>query len=310
MCVERHAVAANPTAGYTLRMDENIDYAADDVWERLGVLLSDLEPRPAARCGNVRCEPGWQWRVDLVDYDLWLAVAGQGQFVLGGQRHVINPGTLFWLRPGDEGFARQNPDDPLVVIYVHFSFYPIASKDTAQLGPGVLPSRHIPIQDFARLESLLARIVRLQQQPSPLSVVEARALLKLAVVEAYRQSAFNHGVTNVQPDPRIAHVLQQLHRHPAKRLSLPEAAELANLSPDHFSRLFKSHVGASFRQYSLDVRLDRARHLLEETTLTVSEIAQSLGYDDVFLFSRQCKAHFGSAPTHLRGKSPSRSFNT
>lgn len=290
-------------------MQEHLDYAAGDIWDRLGDLLSELEPRSSARCGNVRCEPDWQWRVDLVDYDLWLAVAGKGQFLLDGHRYVIHPGTLFWLRPGDEGFATQDPDDPLVVIYVHFSFYPNGAGDPVPLTPNILPSRHIPIQDFARIETLLARIVRLQEQPSPLSVVEARALLRLAIIEAYRQSAVDHGVANVQPDPRIAHVLQRLHRQPADRLSLSEAAALANLSPDHFSRLFKAHVGASFRTYSLDVRLDRARHLLEETTLTVSEIAQSLGYDDVFLFSRQCKARFGCAPTHLRRRPRRRTFD-
>lgn len=283
-------------------MEASIDFAAGDVWDSLDDLLSRLEPRPASRCGNVRCGPGWEWRVDLVDYDLWLAVAGSGRFLLNGRRHDVGPGTLFWLRPGDEGFATQDPDDPLVVIYAHFSFHRSGSRHAELLEDNALPARHIPLQDSARIESLLARIVRLQQQPSPLGAVEARALLQLAIVEAYRQHAVDRGVANVQPDPRLALVLHQIHCNPAARLTLPEAARLANLSPDHFSRLFTSYVGTSFRQYGVDVRLERARHLLEETTLTVGEIALSLGYEDVFLFSRQCKARFGRPPTRLRSR--------
>lgn len=287
-------------------MEAGVDYAATDVWGRLEALFARVEPRPATRCGNVRCEPGWHWRVDLVDYDLWLAVAGQGRFVLGGKRYPIRPGTLFWLRPGDDGLATQDPVDPLTVVYVHFDFFPAGAGtgSTAPVGVDLLPTRCIPLRDPSRLEMLLARIVRLQQLPTPLGAIEARLLLHQAVLEAFRQDAINHGAVNVHPDPRIAKVLSQLHRQPAERLSLPRAAALADLSADHFSRLFKEQTGVAFRRYAVEVRLERARHLLEETALAVGEVAQVLGYGDVFLFSRQFKARYGIAPSRLRGGGP------
>jgi hypothetical protein len=43
-------------------------YETDDTWDQLGRFLAGSEPRPTARCGNVRCELGWHWRVDLTDY--------------------------------------------------------------------------------------------------------------------------------------------------------------------------------------------------------------------------------------------------
>jgi AraC-like DNA-binding protein len=283
--------------------DASIDYASPGAWDGLGELFSRLDARPTNRRGNVRCGPGWLWQVDLTDFDLWLAVAGRGRFRLGGTTYPVQAGTLFWLRPGDDGLATQEPDDPLTVVYVHFDFF-AAGGEAAAVGPDRLPGRHIPLTDVARMESLLARIVRLQQLPTPLSAVEARTLLHLALIDAYRQDAVNRGELNVRPDPRVATVLQRLHRAPADRLSLNEAAGLANLSADHFSRLFRAQTGIPFRRYGVDVRLDRARHLLEETSMTVSEIAEALGYDDVFLFSRQCKARFGVAPSRLRGARP------
>ena len=131
-------------------------------------------------------------------------------------------------------------------------------------------------------------------------MIESRLLLHQAILEAYRQDAANHGLPGVEPDPRIARVLAQLHVHPATRLSLAEAAVLAGLSPARFSTLFKSHTGFTFRQYAVNARLDRARDLLEETGLGVSEVANALGYPDPFLLSRQFKARFGLPPTHLR----------
>ena len=287
-------------------MGPHIDYGADGAWQRLTALFAAVEPRPAARCGNVRCEPGWHWRVALTDYDLWLAVAGRGRFVLEGRTYPIRPGTLFWLRPGDDGLATQEPADPLTVVYVHFDFFGAGAERSVPVRADLLPARYVPLRDASRIEMLLARVVRLQQLPTPLGAVEARLLLHQAMLEAYRQDAVNQGAANVHPDPRITAVLARLHRRPAERISLAQAAALADVSADHFSRLFKAHTGTSFRRYAIDVRLERARHLLEETSLPVGEIAQVLGYGDVFLFSRQFKARHGVAPTQLRHGVPHR----
>lgn len=277
-----------------------LDFTAADAWQRVASLLDTHDVRPAARCGNVRCEPGWDWRVDLTDYDLWLAVAGRGRFELEGRTIPIRPGTLFWLRPGFEGLATQDPTDPLTVIYAHFDFVDRHSGQPAAIPPDLLPAPHIPLRDPAPVEMLLARIVRLLQMPLPLGAIEARLLLQQALLDVYRQAALNQGVTNGQPDPRIAPVLVHLHRYPAQRLSLAAAAALVALSPDHFSRHFRATTGRSFRQYTVSARLIRARHLLEETTLSVGAVAEALGYPDVFLFSRQFKAEYGLSPSRIR----------
>jgi AraC family transcriptional regulator of arabinose operon len=280
-------------------MNAHLDYAADP-WTRVASMLDSVEIRPAARCGHVRCEPGWDWRVDLTDYDIWLAVAGRGRFTLEGYDIPIAAGTLFWLRPGFEGLATQEPASPLTVIYAHFDFIDRATGRPVMVGADMLPAPHVPLRDPVRLELLLARVVRLMHLSIPLGMVEARLLLHQTLLEIYRQDALNHGLTNVQPDARIATVLSHLQRHPAQRLSLAAAADLACLSPDHFSRLFRASTGTSFRRYVVQARLARACHLLEETTLTIGEVAEALGYADVFLFSRQFKAAYGAAPSRLR----------
>jgi AraC-like DNA-binding protein len=290
----------DPVRGYNATVDGRMNYRDDDPWGRLTDLFAGVEPRPAPRCGHVRCEPGWRWQVALTDYDLWLAVAGRGRFVLEQQSYPIRPGTLFWLRPGDGGVATQDAANPLTVVYVHFDFFRTPAGGPVLIGADLLPGRHIPLRDWARVEMALARVVRLQQLPAPLAAVEARLLLHQAILEAYRQDATNRGATQMEPDPRIAAVLTRLHRQPAERLSLARAAALAGVSTDHFSRLFSAQTGTSFRRYAIDARLERARHLVEETTLAIGEIALAMGYDDVFLFSRQFKARYGVAPTHLR----------
>ena len=278
----------------------SVDYRSGCAWERLTDLFTRVEPRPDARCGRVRCEPAWHWRTDLTDFDLWLAVSGQGQIRLRHEAHAIRPGTLLCLRPGDDGVVTHRPDDPLTVVYVHFDFFHAGSPRVASVAADLLPARCITVVDPSGIDRLLTRVVRLQQLPSALGAVEARLLLHQAILEAYRHDAANQGVPGVQPEPRVATVLAHLHANPGLRVSLSAAAAIARLSPDRFSRLFHAELGQPFRRYALDVRLDRARHLLDETTMGVADIAGALGYPDAFLFSRQFKARFGVAPSHRR----------
>ncbi len=71
-------------------------------------------------------------------------------------------------------------------------------------------------------------------------------------------------------------------------------------SPAHFSRIFKLVVQQSPQDFLLNLRLSRARHLLAETSLAVSEIADRLDYSDLFFFSRQFKAKTGLSPRDYR----------
>lgn len=277
-----------------------IDYKAASTWHRLASLLSRVEPHPSRHCGRVHCEPGWNWQPRLIDHDLWLAVEGSGQFVLQGQTYSIQPGTLFWLRPGDEGTATQDLNDRLTVVYLHFTFCQPGTDEVVSFDRHDLPSPSIQLSDPARVDMLLTRTVRLMHLARPFGELEARLLLHQAILEIYRQDAAQHQAIEPGPDARIAQVIAHLHAHSSARLPLAEAAAMAGLSPDYFSQLFKTETGMTFRRYALEVRLERARHLLEETTMSVSEIARALGYDEVFLFSRQFKARYGLAPTLLR----------
>lgn len=278
-----------------------IDYTQRDVWQQLAALFDRaLEPRPAAFCGRVRCDPNWTWRPQLVDYDLWFAIKGHGTMQLVGQTYPIRAGTLLCLRPGDTGWCVHDPADPLSVIYIHFDFYPPAQAKHAIVDAAWLPSRYIPTRYPAHIEMLLGRVVELMGTQQGLDHYEAKLVLQQALLAVYREDAMQRGGLPVQLDAGIKQVMTYVRSHPDARLTLRDAATMAGLSPDYFSRRFTSTVGTNFRTYTLHMRLERARYLLQETELPIGHIAQRLGYDDMFLFSRQFKQRYGASPRAAR----------
>ncbi|HEU5103902.1 MAG TPA: AraC family transcriptional regulator [Roseiflexaceae bacterium] len=284
-----------------MNANSSVDYTRPDTWNWLAAVLETLiDLQPTANCGRVLCEPGWHWRPRLLDYDLWLAVKGRGVMCIGDQRYPIQPGTLFFLRPGDSGWATQDPDDRLTVVYLHVEI--ITSPDGLPGDRAWLPSRWIAFADPASIEQLLTRAVRLQELRQPLATVEAGLIVRQALIAIYQQDALNQGVTTTRRDRRVEQVIAYLRSHTDQRISLADAAALVDLAPGYFSRLFTQATGLSFRAFTLQVRLERARTLLEETTMPIGQIAHALGYADVFLFSRQFKQQYGLSPSQARKK--------
>jgi AraC-like DNA-binding protein len=99
----------------------------------------------------------------------------------------------------------------------------------------------------------------------------------------------------------IEPVIKQLRAHPENALSLEQAARITGRSPSTVSRLFKKITGRSFKQYQIWLRLQRAGSLLKtQPNRPVAEIAQSIGFDDPFYFSRLFQKHMGRSPSQYR----------
>ena len=75
---------------------------------------------------------------------------------------------------------------------------------------------------------------------------------------------------------------------------------MAKLSPTHFLRLYRDVFGQTPHKHVIETRLDAARELLLTSTLGVSDICRSLGFENRCAFARVFKQHFGLAPSEMR----------
>ena len=94
----------------------------------------------------------------------------------------------------------------------------------------------------------------------------------------------------------IVYMRQNLNRP----LQVATLAAMAKISPSHFFALFKRRTGCAPMDYFTRLRMERARRLLDATTLSVKEVAAAMGYEDQFYFSRVFKSVTSLAPTEYR----------
>ncbi len=91
-----------------------------------------------------------------------------------------------------------------------------------------------------------------------------------------------------------------MERNLENPLPIPDICQRAGISQRQLDRLFQSHVRATPAQYYRDIRLDRARGLVTQTRMSITQVAQASGFGSQDHFARAYKARFGLPPSRDR----------
>jgi AraC-like DNA-binding protein len=100
---------------------------------------------------------------------------------------------------------------------------------------------------------------------------------------------------------RMNRVMQYVLANRFQKITLAEVAAEAHLTKEAFCRFFKLRTRKTFTQYLLQLRIDEAQKLLQETELGIAEIAYRVGFDNLSYFNRSFKRISGKTPRAVRG---------
>ena len=247
----------------------------------------------------------------IVDFDLWLVCDGKIELVdVRGHSLVLGRGSVVWLAPGDVFEMRVLDHGPYTNVFVHFDLVDGAGK--------VIPHDEIKIpptvgfvEDMHFFESTLQRIMFLDYQAGRVSRKTSAAintlvshLLKSLLFEFQLSKSLSDISVTSGIDQRhsqtVSSALSWLYLHPDSTLSAADLAGMFGYSQRHFCHLFRKITGKTPNQVLIEARIDHAKKLLTTSMLNVSEIAESLKYENVFYFSRQFKQLVGTPPAEFR----------
>jgi AraC-like DNA-binding protein len=91
-----------------------------------------------------------------------------------------------------------------------------------------------------------------------------------------------------------------IHQHSDDELSLTKVAKFSNISGNHLSEKFKKVTGINFVDYIARIRVGKARDLLQNSNLRISEIAFAVGFQSLSQFNRVFKKLTRQSPTQFR----------
>ncbi|MFI9387842.1 cupin domain-containing protein [Kutzneria sp. NPDC052558] len=121
-------------------------------------------------------------------------------------------------------------------------------------------------------------------------------LLVLAIRSDLRDSAAAPRWYRASSDPRLGAALQAVHENPAHPWTVPELAAISGLSRAAFARVFREALGQAPMQYLTEWRMTLARDHLRGDDLTLTQVADAVGYGSPFAFAAAFRRHHGDPP--------------
>ncbi|MFJ2676287.1 helix-turn-helix domain-containing protein [Streptomyces sp. NPDC087525] len=103
-----------------------------------------------------------------------------------------------------------------------------------------------------------------------------------------------------QPHASVAAAVAYIESRLHEPLTVPEVARAANVSHNHLLRLFRADLDSTVVAYVRRRRMDRARHLLTESTLSIPAIAAAVGMPDLQAFNKACRRELRASPRAVR----------
>ena len=233
-----------------------------------------------------------------------------------GQIHTI-------LEPGDSIFVNQNmlhgirqlsgaAPDPLPAIL--FSGTVVAPENSAiyqkYIQP-ILACSTLPFVVFRHDNDLWDEVRQwirttyfaMQEQPDCYEMTVQRSICCiLETIFRNFDSLPKSNASRVQLNTqiRLQKMLSYIYENYAQRITLADIAGAAHISRSEAGRCFQSYLGCSPVEALIKYRLQTAKRLLHETTLTLQEISLACGFHSVNYFSRQFRKRYGYSPTNAR----------
>ena len=101
-------------------------------------------------------------------------------------------------------------------------------------------------------------------------------------------------------DRMIDNVISDIREHYTEDISLTSLAAKYNISMGHLSKMIKERLQVNFSDYIASLRIQRAKELLRDESISIQEIAEIVGYNDYFYFTKVFKKVEGISPSKYR----------
>lgn len=241
-------------------------------------------------CGIYDCDENWSWNNKCSrDYNLWAVFRGEGALSLYDTTYSAMIGSCFLIPPRTPLFGTHNPNNRLLVYSVHFS---------SDIIPLDIDVRRIPNTSF--FKELFNRVIRFYNMDQ---IDLANSCLSVLLNEFFSSVNVSGGTKkpeNVAHQRCVAEICDRINNYPEKEHRLSELATEYGYSATHLGKIFHKVIGVTFSNYLLNARINYARLLLLSSEMSISEIAEKLGYYDTAHFINQFKKSVGCTPSAYR----------
>lgn len=260
---------------------------------------------------NVLGYVNWHWHEEI---QLSLVTKGEVAFWVNKSMHVLKEGQGIFINSGCLHMSRpvSRPDSTYICINADvkmLTFFPGSIIEQKYIRPFLkLPGFSAVVLDKAIdwQQTLLAKIETIFSLYMQKTFgYELDIGVELAAI--WRQLISRHSDTIPQANAaeyidqqRIKKIMSHIHEHYSEKITLQEIAALVNISKGECCRFFKRAVKCTIFEYIMNYRINRSIELLKTTAMTVSEIANVVGFGSASYYIESFQNQVFCSPKEYR----------
>ncbi|NLZ80456.1 MAG: helix-turn-helix transcriptional regulator [Clostridiales bacterium] len=238
-------------------------------------------------------------------------LSGKGKYLVEGKSYDVQAGDLIVCNPGVYHHnVVIDPEAPTIEFFAGFTDFQF--KDMPQNSIILEEGSYIMHTDTElkqRLSKLCYSMLAENESPHVGKYFMLKSYLIQFLLLIIRQ--------NSEPNPNldgrnfeshykgyvVSQIIDYLDENYNEKVSLDRIARNMYLSPVYISKIFKEETGESPINYLIKIRLEKAKDMLETSdSESIKKIANTVGYDDAYHFSKLFKKYYGISPSHYRNK--------
>ncbi len=208
----------------------------------------------------------------------WLihyVVSGKGFFEIGGKKYTIGAGQMFVIPPFVETYYEADRENPWEYIWIGFTT------------KGELPISLDDVIYCPKAELIFERMKKCaENENGRTAFLCARIWDLFSVLLENKKNEISY----------VEKALSCIHSEYSNQITVQDIADRLGLNRSYFSMIFKNETGVSPVQYIVDYRMKVAASLMINQGMNVTVAANSVGYTDIFTFSKMFKRYYGVSP--------------
>ncbi len=237
----------------------------------------------------------------LRDYYMMTYVrSGSAKLRVGERIYVISPGTVIFIPPGLEHDQYKDSDEETEFLWWHFTF-------KIQNVVDVLPFLRIPyiyrLRDDRKFESVFDELMHTRTRRDrllPTVLLQKAKSLELLYVLLDNAFGLADAAHPDLPPAGFLSILLRIATSPEAPLTLADLARELHMNPTYVSNRFKEMFGRSPILLQREMKIAKAKDMLENGELPVADVGAAVGFQDAQSFTRLFKKYAGITPSQYK----------
>jgi len=254
-------------------------------------------------CGEEDCSPNHFWGPSVRDHFLiHYIVSGKGTFEYQGKKYSLGRGQGFLISPYKLSFYQADSRDPWTYKWIGFNG--VNAQVYLERANLTIDQPVFTYDRDSKLAGYIDGMIDAQMLPKSRDLVHKSLLysfLACLIENSSTDEKASYKNRNIS-DFYVKKAVEFINMNYSRKMSIEEMTKFLGLSRKYFSKIFKGITNTTPKEYLMNYRVNKACELMSEHSLSISNIARSVGYDDPLLFSKIFKKIKGFSPREYEKK--------